>query len=269
MFFKSERDRERERERRPLQRASLTCITTRGWDSCPCSFYHEEQGSVFRIITNVTWLKHWIEMYLDSYKFLNAEEILVELLVCGTWLDMFMATLLYKPGHFINRSSLLGSTEVCLTLIVTPTWLEHSSKPWLNKAVPLLSFTIVFINKNKFQNQTRLLPDVHTCSFSCDTPRCLGTYFVEWRKTQSSVAVSSYVCVRKCLNILKLFLTLILQTWRIWRAPNNASRWQLGFNSAFKGLKYPLTFIILTWIIWWAPNNASRWQMDLTRRLKG
>ena len=24
--------------------------------------------------------------------------------------------------------------------------------------------------------------------------------------------------------------------WKIWRAPNNASRWQVGFNSAFKGL---------------------------------
>jgi hypothetical protein len=31
-------------------------------------------------------------------------------------------------------------------------------------------------------------------------------------------------------------LTLILLTWRIWWAPNNASKWQIGFNSAFKGL---------------------------------
>jgi len=32
------------------------------------------------------------------------------------------------------------------------------------------------------------------------------------------------------------YLTLILLTWRIWWAPNNASRWQMGFNWAFKGL---------------------------------
>jgi hypothetical protein len=25
--------------------------------------------------------------------------------------------------------------------------------------------------------------------------------------------------------------------WRIWWVPHNASRWQIGFNSAFKGLK--------------------------------
>jgi len=33
-----------------------------------------------------------------------------------------------------------------------------------------------------------------------------------------------------------ILLTLILPTWRIWWAPNNASEWQMGFNSAFKGL---------------------------------
>ena len=31
-------------------------------------------------------------------------------------------------------------------------------------------------------------------------------------------------------------LTLNPLTWKIWRAPNNASNWQMGFNSAFKGL---------------------------------
>ena len=31
-------------------------------------------------------------------------------------------------------------------------------------------------------------------------------------------------------------LTLILPTWTIWRAPTNASKWRMGFNSAFKGL---------------------------------
>jgi hypothetical protein len=24
--------------------------------------------------------------------------------------------------------------------------------------------------------------------------------------------------------------------WRVWLAPNNVSKWQMGFNSAFKGL---------------------------------
>jgi hypothetical protein len=33
-----------------------------------------------------------------------------------------------------------------------------------------------------------------------------------------------------------LSLTLILLTWRIWWAPNNARKWQMGFNLALKGL---------------------------------
>ena len=32
-------------------------------------------------------------------------------------------------------------------------------------------------------------------------------------------------------------LTPIMLTWRIRWTPNNASKWQMGFNSAFKGLK--------------------------------
>jgi len=36
---------------------------------------------------------------------------------------------------------------------------------------------------------------------------------------------------------IKTILTLILLTWRIWWAPNNANKWQMGFNLAFKGLK--------------------------------
>ena len=31
-------------------------------------------------------------------------------------------------------------------------------------------------------------------------------------------------------------VTLILLTCRIWWAPNNASKWQMGFNLAFRGL---------------------------------
>jgi hypothetical protein len=35
-------------------------------------------------------------------------------------------------------------------------------------------------------------------------------------------------------------LTLIMLTWKIRWAPNNASRWQVGFNSAFRGLNHIL-----------------------------
>jgi hypothetical protein len=38
-------------------------------------------------------------------------------------------------------------------------------------------------------------------------------------------------------------LTLILVTWRIWWAPNNASRWQVRLNSAFKGIIVTINYI--------------------------
>ena len=34
----------------------------------------------------------------------------------------------------------------------------------------------------------------------------------------------------------KAWLTLVLLTWRVGWAPNKASKWQMGFNSVFKGL---------------------------------
>jgi len=45
-------------------------------------------------------------------------------------------------------------------------------------------------------------------------------------------------------------LTLILLTWRIWWAPNNASKWQMGFNSAFKGLNT-------------LQNNLASWDLQM------
>ena len=49
-------------------------------------------------------------------------------------------------------------------------------------------------------------------------------------------------------------LTLILLTWRIWWAPNNANRWQMGFNSAFKGL---------SWLWFFHPWHPSKRQIVL------
>ena len=50
------------------------------------------------------------------------------------------------------------------------------------------------------------------------------------RNFQKFWAWLSYI--RKLLK-----LTLILITWRIWWAPNVASRWKMGFNTEFKGLR--------------------------------
>jgi len=41
--------------------------------------------------------------------------------------------------------------------------------------------------------------------------------------------------IETCRSVLSV-LTLNPLTWKIWWAPSNASKWQMGINSAFKGL---------------------------------
>ena len=60
--------------------------------------------------------------------------------------------------------------------------------------------------------------------------------------TTACISVCQLLCVsalviREFTKYIKTdYLTLILLTWTIWRAPTNASKWRMGFNSAFKGL---------------------------------
>ena len=45
-------------------------------------------------------------------------------------------------------------------------------------------------------------------------------------------------------------LTLILLTWTIWRAPTNASKWRMGFNSTFKGLTWLTERFLSVYLRW-------------------
>jgi len=53
-------------------------------------------------------------------------------------------------------------------------------------------------------------------------------------ETSRKGATYIYIYDISCLRVKNL--TIILLTWRKWWTPNNASKWQMGFNSAFKGL---------------------------------
>ena len=52
----------------------------------------------------------------------------------------------------------------------------------------------------------------------------------------NSLVKTLFFLLNAAFSMALLDLTLILLTWKIWWAPNNASKWQMGFNSAFKGL---------------------------------
>ena len=80
---------------------------------------------------------------------------------------------------------------------------------------------------------------VHRCS----TTRSPPLYALPTRSYAPSKSGSSFCRTLYFRSILKLishlWLTLNPLTCRIWWAPNNVSRWQMGFNSAFKGLILP------------------------------
>ena len=62
--------------------------------------------------------------------------------------------------------------------------------------------------------------------------------FLNWWRCipTSSDSTCLGIILSSSLLAFRFQITLILLTWRIWWAPNNASKWQMGFNSAFKGL---------------------------------
>ena len=61
---------------------------------------------------------------------------------------------------------------------------------------------------------------------------------------------------------MKFILTLNPPTWRIWWAPNNASRWYMGFNSAFKELKGVLIFLMF-WNFFSFVRDGRLWSDSL------
>jgi len=76
--------------------------------------------------------------------------------------------------------------------------------------------------------------------------RCIGMFSFFYDVLRISATKMSFVndiCIHGSLVFAcgtwqseVLCLTLILLTWKIGWSPNNARKWQMGFNLAFKGL---------------------------------
>jgi hypothetical protein len=58
-----------------------------------------------------------------------------------------------------------------------------------------------------------------------------------------------YQVASTCFSCSPPDLTLILLMWKIGRAPNNASKWQMGFNSVFKGLNSVVSNCLLSYYV--------------------
>jgi len=76
-------------------------------------------------------------------------------------------------------------------------------------------------------------------TFVCPLSWNLGAS-ASWKRPALSRSVMGLLYIFSFVTFIQIklhSLTLTLLTWRIWWAPNNASRWQMGFKLAFKGSK--------------------------------
>jgi hypothetical protein len=120
--------------------------------------------------------------------------------------------LIIKPtiGQFLCPSSRV----IHCTLSNAWWWTEESSE------------TCRVLFQNKFEKLVRLV-----CFITRKFVTMHGHMSVEFELTSLWPVLDLH-----SIHMSNLGLTLVLLTWRIWWAPNNASKWQMGFNSASKRL---------------------------------
>ena len=97
-------------------------------------------------------------------------------------------------------------------------------------------------------------------------------------KNRCSIYIYIYIYIYDISSIRVNDLTLILLTWRKWWAPNNASKYQMGFNSAFKGLnsylkskQVEMIFLNVGHVFsfWHESAMRRRWRKNNAGRLRG
>jgi len=89
----------------------------------------------------------------------------------------------------------------------------------------------------EWKNRRSLSPDIpwNGCLQNNNTKR--GIYLYYLGKNDVNFMLRLQTRARKWITSQIFHFTLILLTWRIWWASNNARRWQMGWNTGFKGLK--------------------------------
>jgi len=104
---------------------------------------------------------------------------------------------------------------------------------------PVVGWNLLYFTLHRLNNFTIICKKKDT-SQKMPSPFSVSNFHI-WLLILVSIlsTVNSFSWSLLCRYLGKTcILTLILLTWRIWWDPNNASRWQMGFNSAFKGLNF-------------------------------
>jgi hypothetical protein len=109
-------------------------------------------------------------------------------------------------------------------------WIKQLKKVDLTlKMKVLCSFEMSGIISSKTQCH---IPETLNLKWTC------VHFNIQWQSLEQCINMIKEINFIFNTTVLFSSLTLILLTWRIWWAPKNASRWQMEFNSAFKGLTH-------------------------------
>ena len=134
---------------------------------------------------------------------------------------------MYLPSTLIFRHCGLPRSVFCVfrgILAVPLTFLSDFKETWIFST----DFSKNFSNI-EFDENPSLWGPVVPCGLA-------------YRRTDMMMPVGACCYFAKSAHNLYVLptccLTLILLTWRTWWAPNNTSKWQMGFNLAFKGLSH-------------------------------
>ena len=93
------------------------------------------------------------------------------------------------------------------------------------------------LRKITIQNVFNFVCDIKEMAPFSDIRKDIFLYLINKVRTLDGIYCS--VClVELCCPVVICFLTLNLLTTTIVAPPSNASKWQTGFNLAFKGLNY-------------------------------
>ena len=214
------------------------------------------------VITN--W-KYQYRRALTHYLDLNREKICmtfqavritalsINMQVCWNWSRLIVCSLssslcfrmtlllmLQKNGPYIGDLIFLGYDMLWHNRILIFSRNILASSHWIVKSWTVFIYTT--LNTPDLRDSTWILralwkPFYHVCPWVWFL---LTAVTAPIRIEFLNGLQENYICKLPVNNLhckaYQCLLTLILLTWRIGWAPNNASRWQMGFNLAFKGL---------------------------------
>jgi hypothetical protein len=155
------------------------------------------------------------------------------------YIYLFIKSILHVSAHTATSSGRTSVTSAATNSFYQYCWYRHIRKQKFKTRSwkTTISKTMIFSGNNEAKRE--VCGECGCTWHACQVWDVIhGLIFSEKHYTNRDRNHNPYVVTAFCLCTRSgsIVNPLYLLTWRIWWAPNNASKWQMGFNSAFKGL---------------------------------